>query len=624
MKTSRKSSGRTWVALIAIALVILCMTLFLTSCNNEPEQPVQPEQPAQPDQPAHTHTISTEWSSDDSDHWHEASCGDPSHNEDKAVHTWNAGVVTTPATELTDGVKTFTCTVCGKTKTQVIPAGHEHEYPDYWMYRQVTGDVQKYKVCTYCDEEITETAEYTDVFKVTEGAISCKWIDALERCEIITGDWTIPSVVGSDAVTKIYDAAFYGETGLTSVEIPSSVTRIGYSAFEGCDNLSSITIPASVTTIDGNLLSYCNAPVQITIDAGNPNFCISDGMLFNKDKTVLISGLNKGGSITVPDGVTEIGEGAFDLNAAVTDVVLPDSVTTIGYGAFFECENLESINIPVATVAISDDVFSYCSSLTSIDVAASNPNYSSEDGALYNKTKTELLTYPSASGAVSIRDGVTSIARSAMQGCSAVTSLVIPNSVTHIDHYSFEGCSEITSLTIPDSVTEIGWNAFAYCSKLTEVTVGVKAARYEGSDIFKETPAHIIFKSGAERTTIPGGFLNGGSKITEVTIPDTVTKICDSALMKCSSITEIILPDAVTTIENNAFRECLGLERITIPSGVTSIGNAAFKDCTGLSQITFGGTKAQWTAMYKSSGWRSGVPESCKVKCTDEEIFITQ
>ena len=459
MKTSRKSSGRTWVALIAIALVILCMTLFLTSCNNEPEQPVQPEQPAQPDQPAHTHTISTEWSSDDSDHWHEASCGDPSHNEDKAVHTWNAGVVTTPATELTDGVKTFTCTVCGKTKTQVIPAGHEHEYPDYWMYRQVTGDVQKYKVCTYCDEEITETAEYTDVFKVTEGAISCKWIDALERCEIITGDWTIPSVVGSDAVTKIYDAAFYGETGLTSVEIPSSVTRIGYSAFEGCDNLSSITIPASVTTIDGNLLSYCNAPVQITIDAGNPNFCISDGMLFNKDKTVLISGLNKGGSITVPDGVTEIGEGAFDLNAAVTDVVLPDSVTTIGYGAFFECENLESINIPVATVAISDDVFSYCSSLTSIDVAASNPNYSSEDGALYNKTKTELLTYPSASGAVSIRDGVTSIARSAMQGCSAVTSLVIPNSVTHIDHYSFEGCSEITSLTIPDSVTEIGAEA---------------------------------------------------------------------------------------------------------------------------------------------------------------------
>ena len=652
MNTSRKTSGRARLALAATVLFLSLVTLFTAaSCKHEPE-------------PEHSHTISEEWSFDNDYHWHAASCNIAEHNADRASHTWDAGVVTTPATELTDGEKKYTCTVCGFIKTEVIPAGHEHTYPDYWSYRQVAGNVQKYKVCTLCTHEVSEAAQYADIFTVDGGSLSVKWIEALERCEIITGEWTIPSAVGEDDVTVIESDAFYGETGLTAVVFPDTVTEIGDEPFYGCTNLVSVSIPASVTDIPYSILSGSNGTAQLTVAEGNPNYCVSDGMLFSKDMTTLVSSLNKGGAVSVPAGVTVIGGSSFCYNEYVTAVVLPDSVTTIEFNAFYGCENLQSISIPAATETIGEDALTRCHALATIQVDAANETFSAENGILYNKDKTILVAYPSASGAVSVRDGVTKIGRSAMYGCSGITSLVLPDSVTWLDHYCFYECTGITSLIIPDSVTKIGWDAFAYCASLAEVTVGVNADKDMSSDIFKGSPAHIIFKSG--RTTIPGGFLNGGTDITEVTIPDTVTKICDSALFGCRSLTGITIPDSVTVIEQNAFRGCTGLQSITIPSGVNSIGafsftgctceivfapgrtsipsgsldgadlvthvtvpasvttisNNAFNNCKKLEQITFGGTQAQWNAITKQNNWKANVPDTCIVKCSDGDIAI--
>ena len=568
---------------------------------------------------ADAHTFSEEWSSDETYHWHESTCGHPV-LEGKTTHSWNEGTVTKAATEFEDGIRTFTCTVCGKTRTEVIAHSHVHSYPDYWKYKQVEGSPVKYKACT-CGNEVSESASYEDIFDLYEGGLYVKYVDALERYEIITGNWTIPSTLGEEAVTGIEYGAFCDQTELTGIVLPNSVTEIGDYILEGCTSVSSLSIPASVTDISGSLLGGCESPVEVSIASDNPNYKIENGMLLSKDGTTLVSSLNKGGSITIPDGVTEIAFNAFFENPYVTQIITPDSLTTIGSYAFSYSQNLGRLVISSSVENIGEEAFIICSSLE-IVVDGSNPKFSSEDGVLYNKEKTVLIAYPSARGAVTIKDGVTEVGRAAFQGCEAITSVTIPETVTRLDHYCFYDCDGLTSVVIPDSVTALGWEAFADCSNLTEITVGINAAPDMCERIFARTPANITFKSG--RITIPGNMLSGGNLISAVTIPDTVNTIGDNAFMNCKWIISIVIPDGVTKISANTFSGCTGLESVTIPASVTSIGSNAFKGCEylHLSGITFGGTKAQWATISKTSGWNAGVDATCKVHCTDGDVLI--
>ena len=153
-----------------------------------------------------------------------------------------------------------------------------------------------------------------------------------------------------------------------------------------------------------------------------------------------------------------------------------------------------SISSGDSVTSISDYAFQYCRSLTNLRIDTNNPNYSSSDDGkiLYNKGKTKLIAYPSATGDVTIPDSVTSIGNYAFSGCSSLTSVTIPDSVTSIGYYAFQSCSSLTSVTIPDSVTSIGSSTFQSCSSLTSVT-----------------------------------------------IPDSVTSIGDSAFYWCSSLTSV-------------------------------------------------------------------------------------
>jgi hypothetical protein len=112
-------------------------------------------------------------------------------------------------------------------------------------------------------------------------------------------------------------------------------------------------------------------------------------------------------------------------------------ITSIGDVAFAYCKSLTSVTIPLSVTSIGNSAFAECSSLTSIMVAAGNPNYSSEGGILYNKDKTVILAYPSASGNVIISEGVTSIGKRAFSWCKSLTSVTIPESVTSIGEEAF-------------------------------------------------------------------------------------------------------------------------------------------------------------------------------------------
>ena len=325
------------------------------------------------------------------------------------------------------------------------------------------------------------------------------------------GAITIPSQIDGKPVASIGDDAFYGCRSLTSITIPNGVTSIGMQAFEDCKSLTSITIP---------------------------------------------------------DGVTSIGGSAFSGCSSLTSVTIPDSVTSIGSFVFHGCSSLTSITIPDSVTSIGNSAFNGCKKLTQINVDKANTTYSSVNGVLFNKDKTELIRYPAGKTdtSYSIPDSVTSIGYGTFDGCSSLTSVTISDSVTSIGGHAFYGCASLTSITIPNSVTSIGDDAFRNCSSLTSITI----------------PDGV--------TSIGGSAFSGCSSLTSVTIPDSVTSIGSFAFSGCSSLTSITIPDSVTSIGVWAFYGCASLTSITFPNSVTSIGDYAFYNCSNLTSIAFLGS----------------------------------
>ena len=207
------------------------------------------------------------------------------------------------------------------------------------------------------------------------------------------------------------------------------------------------------------------------------------------------------------------------------------------------------------------------------------------------------------------------------QGCTGITSIVIPDSVTSIGRYVFSGCESLTEIVIPDSVTSIGESAFYDCKSLAEITIPDSVTEI-GNSAFGYCTSLSKVKLSNGLTKIGNYAFDRCENLAEITIPDSVTEIGDSAFYGCKSLTEItvspdnknyvsvdgvlfsrdmstllvypagnecstyIVPDSVTEIGNYAFYNCTSLSKVKLPNGLTKIGDIAFRDCKSLKEIT--------------------------------------
>ena len=242
-------------------------------------------------------------------------------------------------------------------------------------------------------------------------------------------------------------------------------------------------------------------------------------------------------SVIIPDSVTTIGNYAFEGCASLTSITIPDSVTTIGNAAFINCSSLTSITIPDSVTTIGYNAFSWCWKLTSITVDAENQNYSSQDGVLFNKDKTTIGCYPAGKTVTTytIPDSVTTIGGCAFDYCTSLTSVTIPDSVTTIGDYAFHSCSSLTSVTIPDSVTTIGNAAFSSCDSLADVYyVGTKAQKNAISIGYNNTPLTSAtwhyFDGVCDATCSDCDFVREGGT------DHTYTNACDNSCNECGDI----------------------------------------------------------------------------------------
>jgi len=210
------------------------------------------------------------------------------------------------------------------------------------------------------------------------------------------------------------EAYFQFEYAPENPPYKTSNNNIGAYMFSGCDKLTSITIPNNVTAINYRVFQDCTSLKEFIVTSDNSNFSAVDGILFDKEKTSLISYPCERGATnyTIPDKVTSIREIAFSGCKKLTSITIPNSVTSIEENAFFNCTGLSSITIP---------------------------------------------------------DGVTIIKRWTFCRCIGLTSITIPDGVTSVERQAFSQCAELRSVTIGKEVTTIGFEAFSRCWELKDI-----------------------------------------------------------------------------------------------------------------------------------------------------------
>ena len=279
----------------------------------------------------------------------------------------------------------------------------------------------------------------------------------------------------------------------------------------------------------------------------NPSdFVIEDG--------VLKKYVGPGGDVVIPEGVTEIGDGAFRGCTTLTSVAIPESVMEIGGWAFYGCTGLVRISIPHSVEMIGKRAFSGCSELTGIEIPAK----------------------------------VTRLEESAFFECKKLSHVGLPDALTFIGKEAFAYCPCLSGVTFPDALEFVGEKAFAGCESLTSIELPEKVKSVE--------KATFYFCEGLKEAVLPDSVCSIGEEafvwctsLESIKLPNSLTKIGKGAFDACRSLLSIEIPDGVTEIEDRTFDRCERLAEVRYSYSVKSIGERAFGDCKAITNMMIKG-----------------------------------
>lgn len=393
------------------------------------------------------------------------------------------------------------------------------------------------------------------------------------------------------------------------------VTGIGYSVFKDEIGIGEIVLPDTIKTI------------------GNEAF----------------SGF--WGKINLPTSLESIGDKAF-YHTSITTINLPN-VKSIGNEAFAS-SGLEEANFSSSFESLGEDVFADCFYFSQINIDGNNPNYSSDQGVLYNKDKTELLIYPRNKQDTSFQvpqtvtkicerafkynsylqsivlsdQGLLSIENDAFYNCSALTSIKIPTTCSSIGDFAFYGCRELTKVDSENiSQISIGQSAFENCYKLNDfkpshiISLGERAFYncrllmiINLSNNYLEFGQSVFTNTSIIYNTYQNGQYLGDESnpyrylvsvidkdVSTFTINEGCVSICDNAFENCQNLTSITLLSGIVRIGDSAFKGCYSLRSVTQdsdPVGMQSIGGYAFYGCENLTTVEIPNLSAEKIEAY--------------------------
>lgn len=364
------------------------------------------------------------------------------------------------------------------------------------------------------------------------------------------------------------------------------IESIDLYAFNECENLECVKFSKFIDEITYNAFVGCKKLKNIIVD-DNDNYIFEDGVLFNKDKSMLIAYLNckTDEKYIVPKTVKVIAKEAFDQNEHLKEVILPESMEGISDEAFLFCSELQKICLPKHIEYISRNAFEYtkyyenknnwegnylyCDNylMAFNDEIEKTTDFKIKEGTEficadiikhYNKVSADNLYLPSS---------IKGIFGSPLNKTLRFKNLYFSGTIEDWCNIKFEEslfyfgpCENIyfnntkieDELIIPETITEIGDNAFCHFNQIQKISLSKNLKKIGFSAFF------------------------GCELIEEVDIPDSVTDIGEYAFASCSNLKSVKFGNGIKAIPDGCFRYC-SLKNITLPNGIEEIGSEAFK-----------------------------------------------
>ncbi len=558
------------------------------------------------------HTYSNEWTADGAWHYREATCGCEGVRTDRATHTYDSGQITTPPTCAEEGVRTYTCTVCGATKTAPIAVTDSHSYDSDALLTPPSCTEKGYTThtCTVCGDSYKDSYTamiphpYADTVippsctrvgytKHSCTACSSEYLDAYRdplghtyenilcvRCGekeysiglsyALSEDGTSYTLLGIGdcedtalilphthnglPVLAVAEGAFAGNTALTSVTFleGGDGQTVGARAFCGCSSLSAVTLSTKIGAIGASAFLGCDALTAVSIRDPGYLCWIEFGDAYANPLALAHNLYHDGKLVTkliLPSAVGHIGAYAFYGCTPITEIEVYAGVESIGRAAFGECRGVKLLTVPFVGGSATDTENTHFGYI--FGAADPTENQAAVPENLWSVTVT----------------GGTALAENAFLGCSALRWVKLPDSVQRIAPTAFYGCMGLTSITVP------------FLGGAADGRSGTHLGYIFGAADYKENPTYV--PKNLAFVTVTGG-----------------TAVGSYAFYGCAALGSVTLAKSIESLGDYVFKDCPELYSLTVRGNLNSLGARPFLGCPNVASLTFMGKEG----LYKAVG----------------------